>query len=69
MPKTTMTPEKTENNFYALLKEMLETQSQTLKEVKELREEVKELREEVKELREEFKNNKSGSASDAWSRM
>ena len=62
MPKTTMTPEKTENNFYALLKEMLETQSQTLKEVKELREEVK-------ELREEFKNNKSGSASDAWSRM
>ena len=55
MPKTTMTPEKSENNFYALLKEMLETQSQTLKE--------------VKELREEFKNNKGGSAADAWSRM
>ena len=55
MPKTTMTPEKSENNFYALLKEMLETQSQTLKE--------------VKELREEFKNSKAGSVSDEWGRL
>ena len=55
MPKTTQTPEKTENNFYVLLKEMLETQSETLKE--------------VKELREDFTKIKSGSAADAWSRM
>ena len=56
MPKTTPSTEKTENNFYELLKEMLETQSQTLKE--------------VKELREEFNRNKSASDSDdAWNRM